>query len=162
MRHSKLLALVFAMAVGGTAAAYAQQAVEADPATVPLGVLADHSRVANISTQALLQATRRNRADVTVQHVRLEANQATGWHTHPGPGLVTVVRGSLVYEDASDGECRESFYPAGRGFMDRGFGHVHRALAGEQGADFYVVYIHPRGAGATAIPASEPAECAES
>jgi hypothetical protein len=161
MRHSKLLALVFVMVVGGTAVAYAQQAAEVDPATVPLGVLADHNRVSNISTQALVQATRRNRADVTVQHARLEANQATGWHTHPGPGIVTVVRGSLIYEDAFHGECREIFYPAGRGFMDRGFGHVHRAVAGEQGADFYVVYIHPRGAGATAIPASEPAECAE-
>jgi hypothetical protein len=161
MRHRKLLAVVCVLVVGGAGAAYAQQ-TQVDPATVPLGVLADHNRVSNISKEALLRATKRNRADVTIQHARLGPNQATGWHTHPGPGLVTVVSGSLIYEDAFHGECRELFYPAGRGFMDRGFGHVHRAVAGEQGADFYVVYIHPRGAGATSIPATEPEECAES
>jgi hypothetical protein len=162
MRHRKLLAIVCVLVVGAAGAAYAQQTVQVDPATVPLGVLADHNRVSNISTEALVQATKRNRADVTIQHARLEANQATAWHTHPGPGIVTVVSGSLTYEDAFAGECREFFYPAGRGFMDRGFGHVHRAVAGDEGADFYIVYIHPRGAGATTIPASEPEECAES
>ena len=121
----------------------------------------DHNRVGNISTAALVRAARRNRADVTIQHARLAAGQATGWHTHPGPGLVTVVAGSLTYEDAIDGECRELFYPAGRGFMDRGFGHVHRVVAGEDGADFYIVYIHPRGAGQTGIQADTPAECAD-
>jgi hypothetical protein len=162
MRHRKLLAIVCVLVVGGAGAAYAQQTAQVDPATVPLGVLADHNRVSNISTEALVRATKRNRADVTIQHARLQANQATAWHTHPGPGIVTVVSGSLTYEDAFAGECREFFYPAGRGFMDRGFGHVHRAVAGEEGADFYVVYIHPRGAGAPLIPASEPEECAES
>ena len=71
-----------------------------------------------------------------------------------------MVKGSLTYEDAREGECRELFYPAGRGFMDRGFGHVHRVIAGDEGADFYIVYIHPRGAGAPSLPATEPRECA--
>jgi len=44
--------------------------------------------------------------------------------------------------------------------MDRGFGHVHRVIAGEDGADFYVVYIHPRDAGNPVLPATEPPECA--
>jgi hypothetical protein len=150
------------LVVAGSATAYASHVVPIDPQTVEVGTFAAHNRVSNISTTALLEATKRNRADVTIQHARLAPGQATGWHTHPGPGLVTVVKGSLMYEDAVEGECRELLYPAGRGFMDRGFGHVHRVVAGDEGADFYIVYIHPRGAGDPGIPATEPPECAAS
>ena len=161
MRHRRLLALVLVLVMSGAAAAYADHVITVDPATVPVGVFVAHNRVSNISTSALLQATKRNRADVTVQHARLAADQATAWHTHPGPAIVTVVSGSLTFEDAADGECRESFYGAGRGFMDRGFGHVHRVVAGDEGADFYVVYIHPRNAGTPLIDATAPQECAD-
>src|SRR5688572_1160890 len=161
MRRRYLTAAVSAVVVAGAATAYADHAEPVDPATVPLGVFAAHTKVGNISTTALVEATKRNRADVTIQHARLEPGQATAWHTHPGPGLVTVVKGALTYEDASEGECREIFYPAGRGFMDRGFGHVHRVVAGDEGADFYIVYVHPRGAGNPLLPAEQPPECAE-
>lgn len=161
MRHRRLLALVSVLVVSGTAVAYADHVTQVDAATVPVGVFTAHNRVSNVSTSALVRATKRNRADVTIQHARLAANQATVWHTHLGPGIVTVVSGSLTFEDAADGECRDSFYGAGRGFMDRGFGHVHRVVAGEQGADFYVVYVHPRGAGTPLIEAPAPQECAD-
>ena len=160
MPHKRLVAAVSVGVLSIAGAAYADHAMQVDPATVPLGVFAGHTRVANISTTALQEATRRNRADVTIQHNRLEPNQASPWHTHPGPGIVTVARGSLTYEDAVEGECRELFYRDGQGFMDRGFGHVHRVVAGNEGADLYVVYIHPRGVGNPQLPGTEPAECA--
>jgi hypothetical protein len=34
-------------------------------------------------------------------------------------------------------------------------------VAGEEGADFYIVYVHPRGAGNPLLPAEPPPECAE-
>ena len=160
MRRRHVWATVSVVVLVGAATAYGNHVEPVDPETVPLGVFAAHTKVGSISTTALVEATKRNRADVTIQHARLMPGQATGWHTHPGPGLVTVVKGSLTYEDAREGECRELFYPAGRGFMDRGFGHVHRVIAGDDGADFYVVYIHPRDAGTPAIDAPEPPECA--
>ena len=159
MRRKHVFALASVVAVSGAAAAYADHAVPLDPATVPQGVFVSHNRVSNISTAALVQATRRNRADVTIQHARLEPNQASAWHEHPGPGLVTVVRGSLTLEYAAGGECREVFYPAGRGFMDRR--EAHRVVAGDEGADIYIVFIHPRGAGNPFIVGTEPEECAE-
>jgi hypothetical protein len=44
---------------------------------------------------------------------------------------------------------------------DRGFGHIHRAIAGADadGADFYVVYLLPPGRVTHVIPASAPSEC---
>jgi hypothetical protein len=54
---------------------------------------------------------------------------------------VTVVDGSLTYQDA----CGSATYGPGQGFVDSGFGHVHRATAGSAGADFYASYILPAG-----------------
>jgi hypothetical protein len=70
-----------------------------------------------------------------------------------------VVGGSLTYEDAAHHRCRRATYDAGEGFFDRGFGHVHRAIAGPQGADFYAVYVLPPGSESHLIPAPAPEEC---
>jgi quercetin dioxygenase-like cupin family protein len=93
--------------------------------------------------------------DVFLQHVRLAAGAPTAWHTHPGPAVVTVASGSLTYEDA----CLRRAYPAGTGFVDEGFGHVHRAVAGPDGADFYVTYLLPHGTPNQLIPTDPPSSC---
>jgi quercetin dioxygenase-like cupin family protein len=49
-----------------------------------------------------------------------------GWHTHPGPVVVNVVEGELVYVAADD--CVEREYPANTAFIDAGGGHVHTAV----------------------------------
>lgn len=72
---------------------------------------------------------------------------------------MTVVRGSLTYQDAKANRCNNVTYVAGEGFVDRGFGHVHRAIAGADGVDFYVVYLLPPGTPTHVIPADAPAEC---
>jgi hypothetical protein len=65
----------------------------------------------------------------------------------------------LTYEDAKANRCRRTTYIGGEGFVDRGFGHVHRAIAGPDGADFYVVYLLPPGTATHVIPADAPTEC---
>jgi hypothetical protein len=146
------------LAVGGVA--FASHVKEVDPATVPLGFLAAHSSVGYVPLSAISRAVKPDGTDVFVQHVRLDPNQATGWHTHPGPAIVTVVRGALTYEDSAANKCRDVTYMAGQGFVDRGFGHVHRAIAGPEGTDFYVVYILPPGSETHVIPADPLPECA--
>jgi hypothetical protein len=47
---------------------------------------------------------------------------------------------------------------AGQSFVDRGFGDVHWAIAGEHGVDFYVVYLLPPGTPTNVIAADAPAE----
>jgi len=46
------------------------------------------------------------------------------WHTHPGPVIVHVVEGDLVYQQASD--CVERPYRAAEAFLDPG-NEVHTA-----------------------------------
>lgn len=150
--------LVGTALIGGGVAA-ASHVTQVDPATVPTGFLAAHNSIDAIPLASLARAVNPDGADVFVQHVRLGANVPTGWHTHPGPALVEIVKGSLTYEDAKANDCRRIPYVEGEGFVDRGFGHVHRAVAGAGGVDFYVVYILPPGSETHVIPATAPAAC---
>jgi hypothetical protein len=159
MRRKWIWALSASIVVTGASAAMASHVTQVDPATVPTGFLATHNSIREVPVSALARSVQPDGADVFVQHVRLGANAPTVWHTHPGPAVVTVVKGSLTYEDAKANRCNRLAYAAGEGFVDRGFGHVHRALAGPDGVDFYVVYLLPPGAATHVIPASAPPEC---
>jgi quercetin dioxygenase-like cupin family protein len=159
MRTRLLMMVTTTALVLGAGVAVAGHVTEVDPGTVPTGFLAAHNSFDKVPVRAIARAVTPDGADVFVQHVRLDPNAQTGWHTHPGPALVTVVRGSLTYEDAAVGVCRKTVYQAGEGFVDRGFGHVHRAIAGPDGVDFYVTYILPPGSASHVIPTTAPFEC---
>jgi quercetin dioxygenase-like cupin family protein len=151
---------VVAAALAATGAAIANHVTQVDPAMVPTGFLAAHNSIRDAPVSALARAVTPDGMDAFIQHVRLGPNVPTGWHTHPGPAIVTVVAGSVTYEDAEANRCKDVTYVAGEGFVDRGFGHVHRAIAGPEGVDFYVVYLLPRGSATHVIPAEPPPECA--
>lgn len=154
-RSTKVATLAAVAALTGGAVALAAHVTEVDPATVPTGFLAAHNSIADVPVGPFRRAVKRDGADFFVQHVRLGANVPTGWHTHPGPAFVTVVKGALTYEDA----CSRATYGPGQGFVDRGFGHVHRAIAGPAGVDFYVVYVLPPRSGTHVIAAAAPSSC---
>lgn len=159
MNRMHVLALAAITAVTGAGAAIAGHVLEVDPATVPTGFLAAHNSIDDVPISSFARAVKPAGTEVSIQHVRLPANIATGWHTHPGPGVVTVVRGSLTYEDEKGNDCRRLAYLEGEGFVDRGFGHVHRAIAGPTGAEFYVVYVLPKGSETHVVPAAAPTAC---
>ena len=143
--------------VAGTA--IAAHAPEIDPATVPTGFFVAHNRVADIPVSAIARASAPNGAEVYVQHLSLGANQVFAWHTHPGPVVVTVRSGSLIYQDAGPNACRDRTYTAGQGFVDPGFGHVHRVIAGPSGAEIYSTFFLPPGSENHLITAPGPEEC---
>jgi hypothetical protein len=116
--------------------------------------------IEDVPVSSLARAVTPDGTEITIQHVRLGKDAATPWHTHPGPGIVSIVAGALTYEDAKANSCRRQTFGAGEGFVDRGFGHVHRAVAGPDGADFYVVFVMPRGTANPTILTDPLAECA--
>lgn len=159
----KLVALLAATgALGAAGVAMATHVPQVDPGTVPTGFLATHNHVAEVPGRPLRRIARaENGIDVFVQHVRLTAGADTGWHTHLGPAIVTVVAGALTYDDRC---TRATYGPAGpgqpgTGFVDSGFGHVHHAIAGPQGAEFYVTYLLPHGSPTHVIPAEPAGAC---
>jgi quercetin dioxygenase-like cupin family protein len=160
MRMKWLLPAAAAALAIGVSGAVANHVTEIDPTTVPVGFLAAHNDVANMRINSFARVIKRHRADVFIQHFQFGPNAATGWHTHPGPAIVTVVRGSFSYQDAHGKKrCRTKTYTAGHGFFDPGFGHVHRGIAGASGAHLYVVFLVPSGAPTQTIPKSPPAAC---
>ena len=150
-------ALVLAVSVSG---AVASHLVQVDPATVPVGFLATHNEVSDFQIAPLARAVKHHEADVFVWHLRLAPNSALGWHTHPGPAIVTVVKGTLGYQSEVNGECVTRWYAAGTGFMDPGFGHVHRAVSRGDGFDAYTTFVIPSGSASQTIPTDPPAACA--
>lgn len=62
---------------------------------------------------------------VAVARITVQPGAQFPWHTHPGPVIVTVAQGELVYVNASD--CVQRPYPAGTSFVDPGRGNVHTA-----------------------------------
>ena len=71
----------------------------------------------------------------------------TGWHTHPGPSLITVKSGSITVYDGDDPTCTGTVYTAGQGFVDAGDGHVHILRnEGSVAAETIAFQILPAGA----------------
>ena len=88
------------------------------------------------------RAVKPNGADVFVQHLSLGANQVFAWHTHPGPVIVTVRSGSLIYQDAAQHVPRSGVL--GRSGI-RGSRFRPRAPRdrGRAGAEIYSTFLLP-------------------
>ena len=83
----------------------------------------------------------------------------TGWHTHPGPSLVTVTAGTITAYEADAPNCTPTVYHAGESFTDLGCGDVH--LLRNEGpvcAVTIAVQIIPAGQ-PRRIDAAQPANC---
>lgn len=64
-------------------------------------------------------------SNIITARVTFEPGAVFGWHTHPGPVLITVVEGEFIYTLAED--CLDRWYPAGTALIDAGFQNVHSA-----------------------------------
>ncbi len=174
MKRLCIAAVVLGSVIGGVA--WASHIAQVDPATVPHGGLVVQSQVRTpLKIKVGDQPSHRlsDGSVVYVRHLSFKPGESTGWHTHAGPALVTIVKGSLTLydapaesddDDSGDDEragqtCAGVAYEAGQGFIDAGFGHVHLAVAGSQGTDFYQTLILPPDSGDTLFtPAPAPAD----
>lgn len=106
-----------------------------------------------------LKTNVRGDSDVYVVRNTWPVGAHSGWHTHPGPSLITVISGELTVYDADDPTCTPTVYHASESFTDVGCGDVH--LIRNEGtvcAVNMVVQIVPADA-ARRIDADQPANC---
>jgi len=157
--RKELVLVALATLVASAGVAVAANVTELDPAAVPVGFLSAHNRVADVPVSAFARAAAADGAELTVQHIRLSPNQPIPWHTHPGPVFVLIERGAFTYEYAQGSKCVATTYTANQGFVDRGFGHVHQASAGPNGAEIYAVYVLPPGSQNHLIPTAPAEAC---
>lgn len=86
-----------------------------------------------------------------VRTLRLDFDEAvtTGWHTHPGPGIVTITSGTFLLQRAEQTGCTERALRAGDVFLDDGTPHT---LTATSAGSVLVTIVTPEGA-----PVSSPA-----
>jgi len=98
-------------------------------------------------------------SDVYIVKNTFPSGAHTGWHTHPGPSLVTVTAGTITAYEADAPNCTPTVYHAGDSFTDLGCGDVH--LLRNEGpvcAVTIAVQIIPAGQ-PRRIDAAQPANC---
>jgi quercetin dioxygenase-like cupin family protein len=99
-------------------------------------------------------------SDLYVTQHTFPVGAHTGWHTHPGPSLITVVSGALTVYEASNPTCTPVTYTAGQSFTDIGCGDVHlvRNEGNVQAVDV-AVQIVPSGAPRRIDVTPAPSNC---
>jgi hypothetical protein len=84
--------------------------------------------------------------DVAVQTITFQPGGQSGWHSHPGPVLISVVEGTMTFYEGDDPDCAPVVRTAGQGFVDVGeHPHIARNESGLP-AKNVVTYLVPPGA----------------
>jgi hypothetical protein len=74
-------------------------------------------------------------------------NATSGWHSHPGPSVVTVAAGTMTNYESEHGRCATHVYSKGQSFVDAGGTDAHM-LRNDSGApaETIAVQLIPAGA----------------
>jgi quercetin dioxygenase-like cupin family protein len=94
-----------------------------------------------------LKFSTRDDIKVVTQTITIAPGGSTGWHSHPGPVIVTISAGRMTFYDGDDPSCSPGTYRTGDSFVDRGGGHVHIARnEGSVDLVLFATYLVPIGA----------------
>lgn len=137
MNGRKLTALITVLAVLGlTAAAVVPSGAQTvPPPPIAVEVLTPFSEFTDrvdLRVRYRFEGARarvskvRDASRTVVARITVQPGAQFPWHTHPGPVIVNVTQGELVYVRAED--CVERSYPAGTAFVDPGRKSVHTAF----------------------------------
>jgi quercetin dioxygenase-like cupin family protein len=95
---------------------------------------------------------------MAVARITVQPGARFPWHTHPGPVLVAVTQGDLVYVLADD--CVERTYPVGTGLVDPG-NNVHYAFNPTAGETVLIAtFLGVPASGPLTIPVAAAPETA--
>jgi quercetin dioxygenase-like cupin family protein len=93
-----------------------------------------------------------------VARITVQPGARFPWHTHPGPVIVNIAQGELIYTMAHD--CVDRSYPAGTAFVDPGHGMVHTAVnPTDEATVLLATFFEVPETGPLTIPVAAPADC---
>jgi quercetin dioxygenase-like cupin family protein len=100
-----------------------------------------------------------NETDVVMRKATIAEDGHSGWHTHPGPTIVTVAQGQVRFTRYTKNGCVEHVAGPGEGFVEPG-NEVHIAEnVGTGDAVLYVTFLNVPVGGATADSSPEDPGC---
>lgn len=124
----------------------------------PLQINTETDRHEDKSDKWDVKLMTKDTSDVYVTRNAIAIDGQSGWHSHPGPSLITVTVGEITAYDSTDPLCSPKRYRAGEGFVDSG-DHAH-ILRNESGAVAETVAVQFLSAGATRrIDEPAPGNC---
>ncbi len=131
MRRLALVLSVALVALGVAAAAasamLARDPQPAGPQGVHITALSKGTIGASVHAKAAgIEITTHGRKDILVTAITVDPGGTFGWHSHPGPVLVALSKGTLTVFDATRHGCQRSTVTAGDAFVEDGH-HVHLA-----------------------------------
>ena len=140
---SPLLALALVLALGGTALA--------SPASNFVGSLTSRATLTEAVqvNVGVVKLQTKGPVDFVTAIVNIAPGGTSGWHSHPGVVLVSVVSGSLTFYDA---KCASSVHDAGSSFVESGdTPGLVRNESNTTPAVVYATYLVPAGTPNTAL-----------
>ena len=120
-----------------------------------------HAELLNVHSKAGVKLQTKSPVDFVTQQITIAPGGSTGWHSHPGPVLVTIKSGALTLVYANDAACEGRTYTVGQSFVDRGDEIVHTAFnRGNVNLELWATYLVPGEPGTPArIDAADPGIC---
>jgi quercetin dioxygenase-like cupin family protein len=92
--------------------------------------------------------------DVVTSTVTLDAGASSGWHSHPGVVLVTVLSGSVTMYDSA---CAPTIHAAGTSFVESGpIAGLVQNVSTTEPAVVYATYIVPTDTPKTGLRVDQP------
>jgi hypothetical protein len=91
----------------------------------PVHARGTHAELLNVHSKSGVKLQTKSSVDFVTQQIVIAPGGSTGWHSHPGPVLVTVKSGELTLVYADDATCTGRTYRAGESFVDLGDETVH-------------------------------------
>ena len=154
--------VVIGLLVGSVAMSGASPPSGVTPTLIARGTFPEFKVKSTRHGDVDFQAMSRRPMDVVVRRHAYAPGGYTGWHSHPGPVLITVTKGELTFYEADDGECKKLVLRAGEtfkpGYVDSGRGHFVRNESGEDAEDVSVI-MAPTNLGAFRGELDPPPGC---
>lgn len=150
MNNKKLLGALFlaplvTVAVATTAVATPSSGLTSS--TFSLGRFGEFHLKTNAEPDHQIELKTKGDSDVWVVSNTFVPGGGSGWHTHPGPSLITVKSGTITAYEGDDPACTPHVYTVGQGFVDPGDGDTH-LLRNEGSVDAVTVAVQILPAGA--------------
>ncbi len=147
------LTVLAVTAFGGTAH-------RAQPTGVTITPLAHATIAARVDTSSSgIKIKTHGPKDMLVTSIVVDPSGSFGWHTHPGPVLVSVASGTLSLYHAEHRRCDRETVTAGQGFIEDG-GDVHLARnEGTTPVQLYVTFLAQPGTTEFLTEVAAPAAC---
>jgi quercetin dioxygenase-like cupin family protein len=156
MKSKSAIALLVAVVAVVGAAVFGGNVLATPPTPFPgltTAILAQ-STLDNAKKFQFAQALLRSRqlfgtSDFYVVDNKFEANATTGWHSHPGPSVVTIAAGTMTNYESKNGTCTKQVFNKGDSFVDAGGSGDTHMLRNESGASAETIAVQVLPSGTT-------------